>query len=851
MMLHALTIGLLAISATDSLTQPGVSWQLAEHRRRTLADVAYAYHISIPARREDAVTGRVRIDVKRTNEGADLIVDFQQPAQNVVAVRANARPAAYEVVNGHIVIPDSLLLDNAGNSIEIDFIAGDGSLNRNPEFLYTLFVPDRASVAVPIFDQPNLKAPYALSLEVPREWVAVANGRELSRVEHDGRATYDFAPTEPIPSYLFAFAAGKFRIEEAERGGRRYRMFHRETDTAKVARNRDAIFDLQARSLAWLEEYTGIPYPFGKFDFVLIPSFQYNGMEHPGAVLYRASSLLLDESATRGQELGRASLIAHETAHMWFGDLVTMNWFDDVWTKEVFANFMAAKVVNPSFPDVNHELRFLLAHHPAAYGVDRTAGANAIRQPLENLREAGSLYGAIIYQKAPIVMRQLEALIGEAAFREGMREYLRRHSFGNATWPALIGILDARTETDLDAWSDVWVEQAGRPSVRVQLRELRGGRIAGAELRQQDPAARGRMWPQRLDVVFGYPDTALSLEVFARGTRTPVTDLPRRRTPLFVLPSGSAGGYGRFELDGGSRNYLLARLTELRDPVHRGAAWLSLWDAMLEGETSPAPLLDAAERVLRVEGEELLVERVLADAGEAFWRYSTPAARARRAETLEPLLWRRLDSDASARLKAATFAALRSIAIRPVSLARLERLWSGADSIANLKLSEDDRTALAQGLALRRVAGWERILDRQRARIENPDRRARYDFARPALSADAAVRDSLFARLLDRSERPPEPWVIDALQLLNHPLRAAEAVKYIRPGLDVLPEIQRTGDIFFPRNWLDALLSGHGSAEAAQIVREYLAAQPELPPRLRGKVLQAADAVFRAAQSRR
>ena len=147
-------------------------------------------------------------------------------------------------------------------------------------------------------------------------------------------------------------------------------------------RNRDAIFDLHAAALTWLERYTGIPYPFGKFDFLLVPAFQFGGMEHPGAIFYNASGLLLDESATQNQQLERASVIAHETAHMWFGDLVTMRWFNDVWMKEVFANFMAAKIVNPSFPDMNHDLRFLYAHYPPAYDVDRTAGTNAIRQPL-------------------------------------------------------------------------------------------------------------------------------------------------------------------------------------------------------------------------------------------------------------------------------------------------------------------------------------------------------------------------------------------------------------------------------------------------------------------------------------
>jgi aminopeptidase N len=202
--------------------------------------------------------------------------------------------------------------------------------------------------------------------------------------------TTRFAETEPLPTYLFSFVVGDFKVETATRNGRTFNFFHRETDAAKVARNKDALFDLHARALAFMEDYTGIPYAFGKFDFVAIPAFQFGGMEHAGKVLYNASSLLLDESATQNQFLGRASVISHETAHMWFGDLVTMRWFNDVWMKEVFANFMAAKIVNPSFPEVNHELRFLLAHYPAAYEVDRTAGTNPIRQPLDNLNEAGS-----------------------------------------------------------------------------------------------------------------------------------------------------------------------------------------------------------------------------------------------------------------------------------------------------------------------------------------------------------------------------------------------------------------------------------------------------------------------------
>src|SRR4029079_18506444 len=220
-----------------------------------------------------------------------------------------------------------------------------------------------------------------------------------------------------------------------------------------------------------------------------VPAFQFGGMEHPGAVFYNASGLMLDESATQNQLLERASTISHETSHMWFGDLVTMRWFTDVWMKEVFANFMAAKIVNPSFPGVNHDLRFLHAYYPLAYEVDRTAGTNAIRQPLADRKDAGTLSGAITYQKAPSVMRQLETIMGPDTFQEGLREYLRAHKFGNASWSDLIAVLDQRTPEDLAKWSHAWVEEAGRPVVTTELSVVTG-QIERLAFTTRDPYTR-------------------------------------------------------------------------------------------------------------------------------------------------------------------------------------------------------------------------------------------------------------------------------------------------------------------------------------------------------------------------
>src|SRR6266516_4788297 len=331
--------------------EPGIALTLAAERVQAIENLRYELSFSIPGATSEPVSGRAVVRFALKDTSRPVVLDFTPGADSPVSLSVGGRPSRFRAVKDHIIIPKEDL-SSGENTVEIVFRAGDAPLNRNPDFMYTLFVPARA--------------------------------------------------------YLFAFAAGKFQLETAGRNGRIYRMFHRETDAKKVARNRDVVFDLHASSLEWLEKYTVIPYPFGKFDFVAIPSFQFGGMEHPGAIFYNASSILLDESATENQMLNRASTIAHETSHMWFGDLVTMRWFNDVWMKEVFANFMAAKIVNPSFPKVNHELRFLLSNYPSAYSVDRTGGTHPIRQELENLNAAGQMYGAIIYQKAPIVMRQLE-----------------------------------------------------------------------------------------------------------------------------------------------------------------------------------------------------------------------------------------------------------------------------------------------------------------------------------------------------------------------------------------------------------------------------------------------------------
>ncbi len=831
----------------------GISEDLARERSTVIHDLRYELAFHVPADRREPVQGRV-VARFRLDEPHRIVFDFAQPRDHVRSLAVGGRDLDVIFEDGHLVVPSGAT--SAGrNEIAIDFTAGDGALNRDDEFLFTLFVPARAQLTFPCFDQPDLKARFTLTLTVPLGWQVVANaaavlpaGPESSANPASPSATFVFAETAPLPTYLFSFAAGRFSVETATRAGRQLRMFHRETDAAKIARNREAIFDLHAASLAWLEDYTAIPYPFSKFDFVAIPSFQFGGMEHAGAILYNAAGLLLDESATQNQQLGRASVIAHETAHMWFGDLVTMRWFNDVWMKEVFANFMAAKIVNPSFPEVNHDLRFLLAHYPSAYDVDRTPGTNPIRQPLANLADAGQLYGPIIYQKAPIVMRQLELMIGLDTLRDGLREYLKAHAFGNATWLDLIRILDDRTPHDLAAWSRAWVEERGRPAFAISVRVDPAGLLAGIELRARDPLGRGLAWPQRLRVALGYPGSIRELTVDILDEVTTVHGVVGLDRPLYVLPGGAGLGYGLFVLDDTSRAYLLAHLEEIPDALTRGSAWVALWDNMLEGEVSPSDVLDTAVRALPSESDEQNVQRVLAYAERIFWKFLSAEARSSRSRLLEATLRAGLARGRSQSEKAAWFNAYRDTVLSPDGLAWLERVWRREETIPGLTFAEQDEIAMALELAVREVPLWDEILKAQHERTQNPDRKARLAFVMPALSAYPATREAAFARFKSVENRRREPWVLDSVRYLNHPLRESHARRFVQPALELLREIQATGDIFFPIRWMESTLSGHRSAEAASTVRAFLAREAAYPQRLQWTILSTADELFRASR---
>ena len=823
--------------------EAGVAKTMAEYRAKIISDLEYQLTFEIPENRDVNIPGKNTINFSLLEVTQDLQIDFREKASLILQVICNGEKSNYRFEKEHIIIPKGELLKGS-NHIEIEFTTGNTSLNRNDEFLYTLFVPDRARTAFPCFDQPDLKASFQLNLSVPKHWKAMANGKLNTKTDKQDRSEYRFFKTKALPTYLFSFVAGDFETITRERNGHEHTMYHRETDSKKLANNTDEIFRLLFQSLDWLEEYTDVPYPFAKYDIVVIPSFQYGGMEHTGATLYNASKMFLDENATKNSQLGRANLIAHETAHMWFGDLVTMKWFDQVWLKEVFANFLADKITNPSFPDMNHKLKFEMAHFPSAYNIDRTSGANPINQVLPNLKDAGTVYGSIIYHKSPIVMDMLEKITGEEALQKGLQTYLKTYTYGNASWEDLIGILDQHTESNLAEWSKVWVDKPGRAHITSDLTE-ENGKISELKLTQSDAKGNAGDWNQDLTLVLGYANKTISLPVQLDQSQVLVADAKGMAVPEYIIPNGKGNAYGFFKMDAKTKKFLLKDIHKVKDDLQRGVAWINLYENLREGEISGKDFLLAAEEQLSIEKNTLILSRILSYLKSVYWLHISADERKQFGSHLEESLWIRLSEEKDMGNKSSLYTTLSNIAESPAHLEQLYKVWKEEIAIGGFSLSESKATALACNLAIKMPEKADEIVATQIDRIKNPDSKKKMQFVAPALSADQQIRKEFFASLHKAENRETERWVLDALHYLHHPLREKEALTYLPESLELLQEIQLTGDIFFPYNWLSASYSGHQSKEAGDITRKFLEERPNYPENLKMKILQTADLVLK------
>ena len=824
-----------------ALLAKGISLDLAEFRAKQFSDIAYHLSFDIPESLDTPVVSKLKLEVTIHNLQQPLILDFNADKSLLLSVNSNGDDIEINHKNEHLII-DTSHLKLGENTIEITFNAGELSLNRNKEFLYTLLVPDRASTLFPCFDQPDLKAVYHLNISAPKKWQVLCGALLKDTIVKEDKTSYIYNPTDSMSTYLFSFVAGAFETTQNTTDGFKMNLMYRETDSAKISTSIPEIFRLHHEAVLFLEDYTNYKFPFQKLDFATIPGFQYGGMEHVGAIQYRESSLFLDETATKSSALRRGKLIAHETSHMWFGDLVTMKWFNDVWMKEVFANFMADKISNPSFPEFNHDLQFVLSHYSSAYGEDRTQGATPIRQHLDNLKNAGSLYGSIIYNKAPIMMRQLEATMGKQAFKEGIQEYIRIYANGNADWNELVSILDKKTDIDMKAWSDVWVNQSGRPIITDSIDYATNNTISSFKVFQKAEDKSDKIWPQQFEIGLVYPDSTHVINVAIQKQEAIIEEAIGMLKPLDVIYNYNGFGYGVFPI----QTETLDSFLSLEDEVARGYSYINLYEKTLNNDVSPIVAFNLFKSAILEEQEEVLVRLISGKLQSVFWKYLTEDQRTSVQEIVEMDVRLRLEGTEASGVKKSLFSLYKAIAYSSKGQDFLYTIWNKTKTISNLKLNNDDYTSLASTLALYNHPDTQNILKIAEAEITNPDKLERFKFLLPSLSSDEVMRDKVFESLKDAKNREKESWASNALRNIHHPLRQASGQKHLKQSLELLEEIQLTGDIFFPKGWLNSTIGMYNSAYAKEIIETFLNEYPDFSPILKNKLLQAADPIFRA-----
>jgi len=838
----------------DSLLGTGVSRALATVRAAQIRDVRYALSFDLTERDSSrgTVTARFRV-VKR----GDVILDFRGQRLGTVDVNGSALTSPH--FNGaHLSIPAQSIVVGE-NVVTMSFVAriaaAGASIIRyrdatdGAEYLYTLLVPADANQLFPCFDQPDLKARVSLRLRAPANWRVLANGPEVSSPAADGQAAeHQFLATEPISTYLIAFAAGPWATVTSSSSKRPITMYVRKSRAAEA--EGDSIIVANDVAARWLEGYFARPFPFRKLDVLLAPAFPFGGMEHPGAIFYNEERFIFRERPTLTQRLGRTATIYHEVAHQWFGDLVTMRWFDDLWLKEGFATYMAAKMQASLDTASGAWKSFYLRNKPLAYAVDATRGTTPVWQTLENLDQAKSNYGAIVYNKAPSVLKQLDYLVGPDAFQRGLRRFLAAHAYGNATWRDLLSAIGAESRRSLDRWGRQYILRPGMPVIEQTVRVTADGqpRVLLRQTPAQTLSGKGP-WPIRTSVIVGQPDGRLVRLRVTLDSDSTVVALPAgTATPTFVYANADDYAYALVLPDERTVQWLEENISSVKDSFLRAMLWGALWDLVREARLDPARFSALALRELPTEPDEQVVAGVLGRVGRAIVAYLPAERRDSALATVEKLLRRgSADPDRPYGIRKSYLDTYIRVAGTPSAVAHLDALLDSSEA-AGAPLRAPTRWAIVTALIERKAPSAERRLERE-ARADSGSEGKRRAFVAAAARSDAEVKKDYFRRYF-ADESLNEDWVTASLDGFNSVRQSELTRPYLIPALDSLRWIQANRRIFFLGSWLTSFLDGQTSAESLTAVDRFLSDHADLPRDLREKTLQAEDELARTVRIR-
>ncbi|MEO7751782.1 MAG: aminopeptidase N [Terracoccus sp.] len=591
---------------------PSLTRAEAQQRSELLTVTSYAVELDLD-RGAEVFGSRTTARFTCHRPGAETWVDLA--ARSVASVRLNGAdldPA--DVADGRLRLADL----QAENELVVAATMGyshDGQgLHRatdpadDRDYVYGHLFLDAAPSVYACFDQPDLKAPYDVTVRAPEDWVVIGNGAATRTAPGE----WTLATTKPLATYFVTVCAGPYVSVRSEHDGIPLGLHARASLKEPLERHADQLFEVTRQSFDYFHGLFGIRYPFGEYHQVFVPEFNAGAMENPGCVTFR-DQYLYRGAATRDELLSRANTVSHELSHMWFGDLVTMKWWDDLWLNESFAEYMSHRCLVEATEFTDAWVDSSIVRKVWGYGAERSPSTHPVAG-VEALDAQSALqnFDGISYAKGAAALRQLIAYVGDDQFIAGVRDYLGAQSYGNGTLSDFLGAIERASGTDLTTWSSGWLLTADRDTISVEV-EQADGVVTSARLLREPPAGHLADRPHALDVG-GWTDGVelLRAEVTVTSGTTGLDALVGRPVPALVVPNASDLTWARVRLDDATLAALPDQLAQLPDAQARAVIWSALIDGVHGATVAPQTFLNAVETAWTGETNSSILTRVAA-----------------------------------------------------------------------------------------------------------------------------------------------------------------------------------------------------------------------------------------------
>ena len=569
----------------------------------------------------------------------------------------------------------------------------------NEVYLYTKFETGDARRMYACFDQPDQKATFTISTITPKHWEVISNYGIESTKDVDGdRKFIQFAQSQVISTYVTAIVAGAYMSVHDEYKGEKtipLGIYARKSFFKYV--DAENVFEVTKQGFAYFEKTFGLAYPFGKYDQIAVAEYNWGAMENVGCVTFHEDVLIFRSKVTERNYVSRATTIHHEMAHMLFGDLVTMKWWEDLWLNESFAEWASYQSVSESTKYKEAWTEFNSLRKNWAYRVDQLTTTHPIATEMEDLDAVRTNFDGISYAKGASVLQQLVAHVGRDNFIKGLRLYFAKHAYGNTTLKDLIDQLEAASGRDLTPWVSTWLRTAGVNTLRPVI-AVDGDSYKSISIKQEAPTmpvGSKELRPHRLHVgLFDIQGEKLSrrtsVELDVAGALTEVTALAGQKVADLVLINDKDQTYAKLRFDDRSIATMKSHLGKLDDSLARGLIWASLWDSCRDGELSTSDYVAIALNALKTESDISIVSATLMQIDTALWSYASPANREGLRLIVANAVEAMLDGAAAGSDNQLAFArAFANFAVTPAQFERIKAILGG--SVAGLVIDADIR----------------------------------------------------------------------------------------------------------------------------------------------------------------